>query len=265
MSSNPHDSLFRGIFEHPENARGELQHLLPAELSQRLDWSTLALEPGSFVDEGGRNSHSDLLFSIKLDVDPDTLSLMADFVPRFRTLVDDLTATSDEELLRRAGTEAALITVSCLKNCRDTDAFLRALARWDTLLRDLAAAENGRSAFLLILRYILDVHQVQPDVILSRLTETVTKEQQEAMASAAEQLIARGEARGVARGRAEGEVIALRSVLVRQLQRRFGALPDDMLARIESAEHAELDAWTDRVITAATLAEVLAPVTASHD
>ncbi|MBK8253136.1 MAG: Rpn family recombination-promoting nuclease/putative transposase [Polyangiaceae bacterium] len=46
------------------NAKGELQHLLPPELSAQLNWSTLKLEPGAFVDEELRASYSDLLFSI---------------------------------------------------------------------------------------------------------------------------------------------------------------------------------------------------------
>jgi predicted transposase YdaD len=64
MSTRPHDNLFRDTFEHPENARGELSHLLGAELGARFDWSTLELVPGTFVDDDLRDSHSDLLFRV---------------------------------------------------------------------------------------------------------------------------------------------------------------------------------------------------------
>jgi hypothetical protein len=64
MSTRPHDNLFRDTFEHPEHARGELAHLLGADLGARVDWSTLELVPGSFVNEELRDSHSDLLFRV---------------------------------------------------------------------------------------------------------------------------------------------------------------------------------------------------------
>jgi predicted transposase/invertase (TIGR01784 family) len=41
--------------------------LLPASLAEAIEWDTLALEPGSFVDSALIKSHSDLLFSAQLD------------------------------------------------------------------------------------------------------------------------------------------------------------------------------------------------------
>lgn len=67
MSTKPHNSLFLDTFEHPEHARGEIQHLLGAELSARFDWSTLELVPGNFVSEELKDSHSDLLFRVLLN------------------------------------------------------------------------------------------------------------------------------------------------------------------------------------------------------
>ena len=58
----PHDALFKSVFQQPENAAAELQHVLPAEHVSSIDWSTLKLEPGSFVDEKLADQHSDLLF-----------------------------------------------------------------------------------------------------------------------------------------------------------------------------------------------------------
>ncbi|MEZ4300158.1 MAG: DUF4351 domain-containing protein [Polyangiaceae bacterium] len=69
------------------------------------------------------------------------------------------------------------------------------------------------------------------------------------MASIAEQL----EEKGFKRGRGEGE----RAIVLRQLERRFGSLPPEALTRIKEASSAEIERWADRILTAATLAEVL--------
>lgn len=62
----PHDSLFKATFSHPEHAVGELRHLLrKTTLAARIDWSTLRLCGGSFVDPTLRGRHSDLLFTAR--------------------------------------------------------------------------------------------------------------------------------------------------------------------------------------------------------
>ena len=66
----PHDRLFKEVFSNPENAASELQSLLPPATVKKLDWSTLKLEPGEYIDEHLKAKQSDLLFSIKLKNDP---------------------------------------------------------------------------------------------------------------------------------------------------------------------------------------------------
>ncbi|MEX1369428.1 MAG: DUF4351 domain-containing protein [Nannocystaceae bacterium] len=48
-------------------------------------------------------------------------------------------------------------------------------------------------------------------------------------------------------------------VLLKLLTLRFGTLPESTRARIESATIKQLDAWAERVLTAPTLDDVLAP------
>ena len=66
LTHKPHDHLFRYVFSNPEHARGELEHLLPDELSKRIDWDTLAPLPADFIPEDLRELQADLLFSVKL-------------------------------------------------------------------------------------------------------------------------------------------------------------------------------------------------------
>ncbi|MFO0686267.1 MAG: Rpn family recombination-promoting nuclease/putative transposase [Sandaracinus sp.] len=66
MTARPHDALFKEVFSDLANARGELVSVLPKEISALVDWSTLRLEPGSFVDEALRETLTDLLFSVRM-------------------------------------------------------------------------------------------------------------------------------------------------------------------------------------------------------
>ncbi len=63
---SPHDALFKATFSQLRHARPMLQHELPPELAKAARWKTLALVPGSFVDEELKDSHSDLLFSVEM-------------------------------------------------------------------------------------------------------------------------------------------------------------------------------------------------------
>src|SRR5690348_952950 len=64
MTTTPHDSLVKRTFSQIEHAAGLLRVVLPPAITARIDLSTLALCPGSFVDAllGGR--HTDLLFTV---------------------------------------------------------------------------------------------------------------------------------------------------------------------------------------------------------
>lgn len=66
MTPTPHDALVKAIFSQLEHAAGILQAVLPPALAARIDFSTLALCPGSFVDRLLRGCHTDLLFSAKV-------------------------------------------------------------------------------------------------------------------------------------------------------------------------------------------------------
>ncbi|MFO0715104.1 MAG: Rpn family recombination-promoting nuclease/putative transposase [Sandaracinus sp.] len=76
MTHTPHDALFKAVFSLPEHAEAELRAVLPARLARRIDWSTLALAGGSFVDEALKERHSDLLYSVHIEGRPLLLYLL---------------------------------------------------------------------------------------------------------------------------------------------------------------------------------------------
>src|SRR5687768_3415913 len=76
MPGNVHDPLFKRTFSTVEHAASILRLLLPPALVARIDWSTLALCPGSFVDEALAERLTDLLFSAALADRPALLYLL---------------------------------------------------------------------------------------------------------------------------------------------------------------------------------------------
>jgi hypothetical protein len=88
--------------------------------------------------------------------------------------------------------------------------------------------------------------RVAPDEVARRLEQLLGPASKEAYVTYGELLIQQGIERGE------------RQVLVRQLTRRFGPLPERATQRIEAAGRSELERWADRVLTATSLDEVLA-------
>jgi predicted transposase YdaD len=62
----PHDKLFRATFSNPVNAAAFLRHHLGGALPALVDWHSLTLLPGSFIDSEMAGSEADLLFSAKI-------------------------------------------------------------------------------------------------------------------------------------------------------------------------------------------------------
>jgi hypothetical protein len=62
----PHAKLFRATFSNPENAAPFLRHHLDAPLPTLVDWNSLSLLAGSFIDSKMAGSEADLLFSANI-------------------------------------------------------------------------------------------------------------------------------------------------------------------------------------------------------
>ena len=69
-------------------------------------------------------------------------------------------------------------------------------------------------------------------------------------------LIRRTTEEGERKGKLEGKLEGKREVLLRQLQRRFGELPEWVATRVEAAGSDELEAWTERILSARDLDEM---------
>jgi predicted transposase/invertase (TIGR01784 family) len=74
--AQPHDALFKQTFSQVAHAAAELRAVLPPTLVREIDFSTLELCSGSYVDQALLGSQSDLLFSAKVAGKPALLYLL---------------------------------------------------------------------------------------------------------------------------------------------------------------------------------------------
>lgn len=166
-----------------------------------------------------------------------------------RLIVDDLCATRDDALRGRRMDAYARLCLFAMAHAAAED-FLDRLEPWrPELLQVFAASDTGRTQTFL--RYTYRVHRhSNPDTIRARIAAVVGPEHEDIMQSVAEQLIERG----IEKGRAQGR----QAMLLRLLERRFGAVPVQIAARVEAAAPAELERWFDRAIDATALDDVFA-------
>ncbi|MDQ3032241.1 MAG: Rpn family recombination-promoting nuclease/putative transposase [Myxococcota bacterium] len=190
------------------------------------------------------------------DDEPDREAL-APFVPRFSYLVDDLTAIDIETLGARVMESVAKLALAALRDVRGASDLELLVERWSGLIRALREPTEFR-AMDAIIRYILAVKAGTDVHHLAHTVRALSPELAEQIMSTAKQLIEQGRAEGRQEGRQEGLQEALRATLLRLLVKRFGALPADVRARIEAAGPGELDRWTDGLMEAATVEELLA-------
>jgi predicted transposase YdaD len=323
MSTTPHDGLFKAVFSHPEHALGALRPVVPAAMAEALDWSTLALQPGSFVDSELFPAHTDLLytaawrggaeapvyvlfehqsssdrwmpfrllrymvriwehwleehkqatalpaivpivlyhgderwsaaraFEALLDVPEAVRPTLDEYLVRFAYVLDDLSKVPDERL-RVRDPMTALVGL-CLKYAQRGSPFVEMLSQSGGLVRDAyQGPHGGREAFQLVWSYIFYVvdtqHHQALRVILQR---EIGPEAKDILMTIAEKFRQEGREQGLEQGE--------RRALLRQLRKRFGAqVNDDTERRVAAASPEQIALWLDRVLSAVSLAELLA-------
>ncbi|WP_328389290.1 Rpn family recombination-promoting nuclease/putative transposase [Nocardia sp. NBC_00416] len=80
--SNPHDAYFRHVLSRPVDAASELRSALPENITHRIDWNQLVLQPGSFVSAQLRSRYSDVLYRVRLDDYPAYIYLLIEHQSR---------------------------------------------------------------------------------------------------------------------------------------------------------------------------------------
>jgi predicted transposase/invertase (TIGR01784 family) len=191
------------------------------------------------------------------------------FVPQMSFVLDDLMGLSNEALAARNLDDLSALALWSMRDARTARRLLISLKFWAPRLERLA--QKDAEALEHILRYLwLVVPDADLDSFLSAL-HTAAPATEPLTMTIAEQLEARGIAKGRAEGRAEGKAEGkaegraegkaegraegLRRALTHLLTLKFGVI-DSVSARIEHAREEQLLFWSERVLSAASLAEV---------
>ncbi|NJK33309.1 MAG: Rpn family recombination-promoting nuclease/putative transposase [Deltaproteobacteria bacterium] len=254
--SQPHDSIFKAVFGRIEHAAGLLRGILSAELAEladAIDWSTLTLLPGSFINEKLDPSHTDLLFSVVLGNRQILLYVLKEHQSRndrrmplrLYGYLDDIWASFDENEDRNRSLPPILYIV-----LGHTEELLWAgLDIWGRRMAEVLLSPDGTLFLSYFKTRVQDFSWPEVRAKLAR----VAPEAKDRLMELYEDFRAEGRAQGLEQGRA-----AMAALLAKLLSSKFGALSDQAQARLASASMADFDKWAERVLQASSLDEVFA-------
>ena len=199
-------------------------------------------------------------FGDVLAVPPEVRPVVERYLVQFEYLLTDLSEISDAELRAHAFTAVVKLLALCFKYARTSSDFLSILGRWMDVVGEVARAPNGLSALAQLLCYVLQVNEhVQREQLQDLLTREIGPQTQEAIVTAGQLLIEQGRQQGLEQGRQQGLQQGFQQVLLQLLRQRFGAQVDSVVERrVMEAPLEQVQAWTQRVLSAATLGELLA-------
>ncbi len=86
--SHPHDKFFKSWFSEPEHLTELLKVVLPPTLLTHLDWATLAVQDGTFVDEEHKEHFSDLAATVLFSGQSASLPLQLYFLIEHKSYND---------------------------------------------------------------------------------------------------------------------------------------------------------------------------------
>lgn len=184
-----------------------------------------------------------------IDLPPEALAAIADCLPEFRFVLDDLSQRTDAELRARGAPALASITLLLFKHGRQGRDLLEVWRGLLDLLRELARTQDWSMGLRAVTRYTYRVGEVSAADLAALAEEAMGYEAREVVVTTAEKLLRDG--------RLDGE----RRILLRLLRRRFPALTAEVEQRIAAATEAQLELWSERVLDAESLEQVFAPAT----
>lgn len=167
--------------------------------------------------------------------------------PRLRYLLIDEGRYSESELAPLKNLVAALFRLESSRSRADVDRVLGSLVEW---LEGPEHRSLNRAFALWVGRVILaklpgepvrgldDLQEVRT-MLADRIEEWGEEFKREGLRKGLEE----GRQRGLEEGRQEGEA----ALLLRQLRKRFGELPEDVPSRVQEADPEQLEHWGERL------------------
>ncbi|MBF0260735.1 MAG: Rpn family recombination-promoting nuclease/putative transposase [Magnetococcales bacterium] len=171
--------------------------------------------------------------------------------PRMRYLLIDEMRHGDAELGAMRNLVAALFRLEKSRSVEEIRSALGCLIDW------LKAPEQAslRRAFTVMLGRVLLPRRVPGQSVpeMRDLQEVETM-----LAETVQEWTQQWEAKGLLQGRQEGRQEGEAAMLLRQLYRRFGMVPDWVGEKVSQADSQALEAWSLRILDAQSLDEIFA-------
>lgn len=150
-----------------------------------------------------------------------------------------------------------MLALLLLKHIRARDLWER-FGTWLDLLGQVATLPDGVERLRAVLQYLGDAVGRPPDHVVDAVVESLpSPAKEDAMQTWADSLRQEGHEEGRQEGREEGRHEMLVDNVERLLVAKFGPLDEAARVRVHGASTAQLEAWLDRILTAASLQSVL--------
>jgi predicted transposase YdaD len=183
---------------------------------------------------------------------------LAQFIPRFAFLLDDVGRATDEDIRARALNAFGMLALLFLRDVRATERFLVRFPLWVDLLRSLQCAESGRDALMVLFRYVSMVADQLGVQRFQQVVHKVLPEAEDSFMTIAEEMRQLGLEQGIQKGLQQGLHQGQRALLVELLRTKFGSVDEQVIQRLDAADESDLKRYAQRILSAATLSEVFA-------
>ena len=189
-------------------------------------------------------------FEASLDPLVGELPELLAFTPCFQFLVDDISHASDAELRGRALNAFGQLALFFLRDARSPERLLSGFAGLAGLFEQLLSAPDGKRALAMLFQYLSMASRRLDRDALRQAVRGAIPAAEELIMTLAEQWQREGFEKGLQQGQ--------RSLLLSQLEAKFGTVPPAQLARLDGADEAALRRFARRLLVAASVEEVFA-------
>lgn len=172
--------------------------------------------------------------------------------------IEDLLGQTTASLKARASLHRfGRLVLFALQRARSSTDFVAELAPWRDEMVLLGRTDQGDEDLALLIRYVHRTADFDPGN-LALLVRGLGRRVEETAMTGAERLRAEGRLEGKAEGKAEGRAEGQAQLLLRLLTLRFGELPPAAQTLVSEASLEQLAVYAERVLSAASLDDVLA-------
>lgn len=177
-------------------------------------------------------------FHEMFEPDPATIPGLAELVPNFSLLVEDLAHLSNDDIKARALAAFPSLALWALRDARDAGRLLHNLGQWGAAFAEATLTPHGVAALAQLMRYIALVSDdLHLEAFRAKIREQAPEAEQAAM-TIAEQM------------RREGRDEERASMLKKLLTLKFGKLTNEHEVVIAEATAEQLQRYVERVLTA---------------